>query len=775
MNFNPFGFEKINEDFSLNLQSTDLQKIILEDEVLSNTSETSSDHFAQMWTDQIMESDYDWALASEADLGEWDDHFGDEIYGNDVVMENIAVRSIKLERKCFRFQQLLNKAFGGGVDESGKPEHVPEFKVMKAQRKNNILFQRVVWRIKDGQTISGVFQVMGETTGTKIRPQDEMVTFQWKVNGKDVTRFIFPSLKKRYNLKQLALALKGMVDANAQSFAARQEEVQQLDLDLELLTGEMEKLGKIDDDANHQTTKLKEDIDTLKASIASLEEEVERLEEEHRMKEVESQMQPELRAHLDKIAPTDEIDIDTQAEVTANAEADKENPNPNPNVNKVIKLIKDVRTLEEECEIIRKYFAGSPKLIGTKKSAHGEKKTLNDWALEVMKHPNFEDYFGEIEGVYGTPRGSRYAAATMAYDLTVRKSSTSRFNMLREKEAELQEAQADLAKESGDDRANGFAELSRLGKILAGYDGAQIEIVHGESDYKPFVLRVNNHESSLQATLQTEDGDSYLIENDSSGLRLYSGDQTGSKISLSNGISSESPKEAILDGIEQAAEILRMLNTAGPHHKSNLNFGVAGAAKLPEEVYQNAIDVFAEEFGANSDMEVLVSGAQSMINRKSSLGSLEGFSRYVLREVLEDDHPKREEFRQAILKALPKGSSIPRAVGDGEGMNDLSSGRTMAGSEVPDVEVGQTLSAEDIEKLEQSTSDKFWDQQKTVVQNNKEAKVQSLLDISSVSDFEEMLQSSEMADVVADPAFADKITQRYIELTNADVAKALAS
>ena len=72
-------------------------------------------------------------------------------------------------------------------------------------------------------------------------------------------------------------------------------------------------------------------------------------------------------------------------------------------------------------------------------------------------------------------------------------------------------------------------------------------------------------------------------------------------------------------------------------------------------------------------------------------------------------------------------------------------------------------------------SDKFWDQQKTVVQNNKEAKVQSLLDISSVSDFEEMLQSSEMADVVADPAFADQITQRYIELTNADVAKALAS
>lgn len=225
----------------------------------------------------IMESQEDWDLASEPDKGELDEAWGLEVHiSSQLLLEHLAVVKRRLTRKLATFAKQLNKA---GLE-------VQEAQEMKPQRRNGVLLQRVVWPMADGQTISAVFQIMGDVAGTKVPETAEMVTFQWKVNSKDITRFLYtvakgdnPNRVKRKGLsaQQLSKKLAAYVKANSQAFADRKAKNEKLAVDLELATTEVEsyetQISQLQGDtASHQSK-----FETNQATIATLETKLEGL------------------------------------------------------------------------------------------------------------------------------------------------------------------------------------------------------------------------------------------------------------------------------------------------------------------------------------------------------------------------------------------------------------------------------------------------------------------------------------------------------------------
>ena len=216
----------------------------------------------QEWTDKIMESEEDWDLASEPDLSNFDDEWGEDAneQNDPIIKEHLAVRANKLQAKIKKFTELLQK---NGLSVDGAEE-------MNPQRKNGILFQRIVWKISDGQTISGVFQVLGVDSGRRIPKDAEMVTFQWKVNSKDITRFLYPTTKKKLSANGLAKALGAYVQANTDSFAKKQARNQKLDKDLEDATTELDQLDTQIATEQGERDTMAQTVEELEASINSL-------------------------------------------------------------------------------------------------------------------------------------------------------------------------------------------------------------------------------------------------------------------------------------------------------------------------------------------------------------------------------------------------------------------------------------------------------------------------------------------------------------------------
>jgi hypothetical protein len=155
---------------------------------------------------------------------------------------------------------------------------VTDYKQMSPQRKNKIVFQRVLFRMNDGQTISAVFQITG-TTGTAITPNATMTTFQFKVNRKDITRFLYPTSKKRLSMKGLAKALGAYVKANTDNFMAKQAELKNLDRELEEQEQRSKSFHDLIQKAQGRETEVKTEIDDLNAQIETLESRLEEVQQ----------------------------------------------------------------------------------------------------------------------------------------------------------------------------------------------------------------------------------------------------------------------------------------------------------------------------------------------------------------------------------------------------------------------------------------------------------------------------------------------------------------
>lgn len=192
----------------------------------------------------------------------------DDIYGDAdevVELDALVVPMMRLERVAGIMQNQM-KRYGS---------EALNFQVSKPFKKNGTAQVAVVYELADGQTISIYFH-NPDVTPSKIAPQDELISWKWMLNKKDITILVAPEKGQDLDPREVMRRVAKIAIKNRPTFernnAARVERVARV----EALKAEIVVLEKEVDDKTHE-------LEILRM----------KLEEKRRMPEPEPEPAPE--------------------------------------------------------------------------------------------------------------------------------------------------------------------------------------------------------------------------------------------------------------------------------------------------------------------------------------------------------------------------------------------------------------------------------------------------------------------------------------------------
>lgn len=168
----------------------------------------------------------------------------DDIYGDAdevVELDALVVPMMRLERVATIMQNQM-KRYGS---------EALNFQVSKPFKKNGTAQVAVVYELADGQTISIYFH-NPDVTPSKIAPQDELISWKWMLNKKDITILVAPEKGQDLDPREVMRRVAKIAIKNRPTFernnAARVERVARV----EALKVEIVALEKEVDDKTHE-------------------------------------------------------------------------------------------------------------------------------------------------------------------------------------------------------------------------------------------------------------------------------------------------------------------------------------------------------------------------------------------------------------------------------------------------------------------------------------------------------------------------------------------
>jgi hypothetical protein len=125
---------------------------------------------------------------------------------------------------------------------------VADMQTTKPFKKNGVTQIVTIFELSDGQTIS-IFFHNPDTTPAKIAPTDELISWKWLLNKKDVTILVAPEQGKDLNVNDVCRRLLKIAEKNAPAFARanakkaeRMANIETAEKEIESLSGELKKL-----------------------------------------------------------------------------------------------------------------------------------------------------------------------------------------------------------------------------------------------------------------------------------------------------------------------------------------------------------------------------------------------------------------------------------------------------------------------------------------------------------------------------------------------------
>lgn len=194
-----------------------------------------------------------------------------ELGGQGFVYENydaLVTEYNKLERKA---QQLL--AVMQAATTAVKPVRVV---VSKPLTKNGVTNVVAWFEMDDGQAV-GVFFHNPDKNPKKLDPTDEMISYKWVLNKKDITIVVAPEQGKDLNIRTVAKRIMQLVDKNHDRFMKA--------------NSAKAELNQKEQDLNNQVAQKQAELSTLEADIKALE--VKKAEKENAIKENQTASQME--------------------------------------------------------------------------------------------------------------------------------------------------------------------------------------------------------------------------------------------------------------------------------------------------------------------------------------------------------------------------------------------------------------------------------------------------------------------------------------------------
>lgn len=168
----------------------------------------------------------------------------DDIYGDAdeiVELDALVVPMMRLERVAGIMQNQM-KRYGS---------EALNFQVSKPFKKNGTAQVAVVYELADGQTI-GIYFHNPDVTPSKIAPQDELISWKWMLNKKDITILVAPEKGQDLDPREVMRRVAKIAIKNRPTFernnAARVERVARV----EALKAEIVVLEKEVDDKTHE-------------------------------------------------------------------------------------------------------------------------------------------------------------------------------------------------------------------------------------------------------------------------------------------------------------------------------------------------------------------------------------------------------------------------------------------------------------------------------------------------------------------------------------------
>lgn len=166
---------------------------------------------------------------------------GDEILEDSdgvLVLDALVVPFARLERQMGVMQRVMDRA-------SGEVKPV-SMQVTSPFRQHGTANVAVVFELSDGQTVS-VFFHNPDVNPRSVKPQDELVSWKWLLNKKDITIVVAPERGQDINVRYVARRIMALAEKNSAAFKrANQRRAER-----------MEKIGSLKSEIADLETQLK--------------------------------------------------------------------------------------------------------------------------------------------------------------------------------------------------------------------------------------------------------------------------------------------------------------------------------------------------------------------------------------------------------------------------------------------------------------------------------------------------------------------------------------
>ncbi|PSJ16024.1 defense against restriction DarA-related protein [Nitrosomonas supralitoralis] len=142
----------------------------------------------------------------------------DSITINDIIEDSDGVLAldalvtpfVKLERKM----ELLR----GVMERAGKSVKVESMQISDPFSQRGVANVAVIFELSDGQTVSIYFH-NPDVTPKKMAPSDEIISWKWLLNKKDITIVVAPERGQDLNVREVARRIMRLAEKNSAAFA----------------------------------------------------------------------------------------------------------------------------------------------------------------------------------------------------------------------------------------------------------------------------------------------------------------------------------------------------------------------------------------------------------------------------------------------------------------------------------------------------------------------------------------------------------------------------
>ncbi len=189
-----------------------------------------------------------------------------------LALDALVTPYVKLQRKMEILQGVMER-MGTGI----KPAAMQITEPFKQFGVANVA---VVYELSDGQTVSIYFH-NPDATPNKLAPGDDLISYKWMLNKKDITIVVAPERGQDLNIREVARRILKLAEKNSPAFARanakradRMQNIQSLKDEIVVLEGELKsaqnelEIAKVaaEDNGNSKVATSEEYTDQIKAA-----------------------------------------------------------------------------------------------------------------------------------------------------------------------------------------------------------------------------------------------------------------------------------------------------------------------------------------------------------------------------------------------------------------------------------------------------------------------------------------------------------------------------